>query len=423
MKKMLLFLVLFLSFNECLLPQMVFIVEGKLLDENNTPLSQVQLSLYTPGKVYTASSSSDGSFSFIVSTDVEDNNLPSDYSVSEFYPNPFNPKTRIAITLPNSEVVKTEVFNTLGQKVKEITEQVFTAGTNYLDIELKGLPNGVYISRITIGGKYTVLKKMMLIYGSQHLASNSPTSRPEIRKSSTGLIINLDSLAATSGLMWKKTFVNLPSFNGGTVHLGNLVVERYCIGTPAVTYEGKTYNTVQVGDQCWLKENLDVGVMINSITSADSMRNNGIIEKYCYNNNVANCNTYGGLYQWNEAMRYVTTPGTQGICPTGWHIPALAEFEALKAVVNNNSNALVAVGQGTGAGAGTNTSGFSALLAGARNSDGNFGYLGLTTGFWSTTEFYTSNAYSLTLIYNDSNIFLIGNYKEFGYRARCIKDN
>jgi uncharacterized protein (TIGR02145 family) len=83
----------------------------------------------------------------------------------------------------------------------------------------------------------------------------------------------------------------------------------------------------------------------------------------------------------------VTNEGTQGICPDGWHIPTLAEFETLKATVNNDGNALKAIGQGTGDGAGTNTSGFSALLTGLRSVYGDFNGLGFTTDFWSSTEY------------------------------------
>ena len=105
-----------------------------------------------------------------------------------------------------------------------------------------------------------------------------------------------------------------------------------CPGMPTVTYEGKTYNTILIGDQCWLKENLNVGVMIQAgIAQTD----NGIIEKYCYNNDEINCDIYGGLYQWNEAMQYVTTPGAQGICPPGWHIPTDEEWMVLEGTVDS----------------------------------------------------------------------------------------
>ena len=70
-----------------------------------------------------------------------------------------------------------------------------------------------------------------------------------------------------------------------------------------MTYAGKTYNTVQIGTQCWLRENLDVGTMV---LGAQTKPTTSTIEKYCYNNNPVNCATYGGLYQWNEAMQYDT---------------------------------------------------------------------------------------------------------------------
>lgn len=198
-----------------------------------------------------------------------------------------------------------------------------------------------------------------------------------------------------------------------------------CVGTPTVTYEGKTYNTVQVGTQCWLRENLDVGVYVASTSTGSvhsDVSNNGTIEKYCYKNNEANCATYGGLYDWNEAMAYSTTPGTKGICPSGWHIPTKTEFETLMASVGNDGNKLKREDQGTGSGVGTNTSGFSALLAGSRGNGGGFYDLGGNAGFWSSTEGSASYAVNVYLWSSDSGIGMYGNYKEYGFSIRCLKD-
>lgn len=193
-----------------------------------------------------------------------------------------------------------------------------------------------------------------------------------------------------------------------------------CANTPTVSYAGKTYHTVQIGNQCWLKENLDVGTMISG---SSNQTNNGLIEKYCYSNNTANCNTYGGLYQWNEAMQYVTTQGAKGICPNGWHIPTLAELEALRDAVGGNGNKLKREDQGIGAGQGTNESGFSALLAGYRDYDGNFYELNSFAYFWSSTERSASGAYSMQLTYGNSAIYLSSYYgKAEGLSVRCLKD-
>jgi uncharacterized protein (TIGR02145 family) len=398
-------------------------VTGKLVDENDVGLAGIQLQLYVSSNIFNATSGSDGSFIFNNVTGVEENNqLPTGYLVSENFPNPFNPRTRISITLPERENVKVEVFNLLGQSVAGVIEETFEAGTNYIDIELNGLPNGFYISRITLGDKYTVVKKMMLIYGSQHLIASGGTINAQLNKSnSTYLETNLDSLVATSNIIGWKTFTNLPILSDSTLDLGNLTIERFCPGTPTVLYEGKTYHTVQIKSQCWLKENLDVGTRIDG---AQEQTNDGTIEKYCYYNSTANCNTYGGLYQWNEAMQYDTIEGTKGICPGGWHIPTYEEFVILRISVNNDGNVLKREDQGTGSGQGTNASGFSALLAGERDpGGGSFGSLDYLAIIWCSTESSTADfSYPMYLYDSSSSIVLGYGLKDGGFSVRCLKD-
>lgn len=198
-------------------------------------------------------------------------------------------------------------------------------------------------------------------------------------------------------------------------------LDKPCPGIPTVYYVGKTYTTVQIGTQCWLKENLDVGSMI---LFPQNPSNNGTIEKYCYGNKIENCTVYGGLYKWNEAVAYSTTPGTKGICPDGFHIPTKAEFEKLKTEVHSDDNALKAIGQGTGNGIGTNASGFSALLAGYQENNGvGFMFLRQRTYFWSSTEYSTNNAYCMVLIDDFGNLGTISFSSIFeGRSVRCIKD-
>ena len=210
----------------------------------------------------------------------------------------------------------------------------------------------------------------------------------------------------------------------GTANTQNITMTAYgapCTGIPTVTYAGETYNTIQIGTQCWFKENLDIGTMIQ--TSANSS-NNGTIEKYCYGNNSSNCTTYGGLYQWDEAMSYSTLEGSQGICPDGWHIPTEAEFQTLAAGVSNNSNSLKAIGQGSGSGAGNNTSGFSALLAGYRKYDGTSNIQGSGTYFWSSTEMINLGgvASNIYLSKSDSQVLFYGTSYDLGYSIRCMKN-
>ena len=213
-----------------------------------------------------------------------------------------------------------------------------------------------------------------------------------------------------------------------------------CPGIPTVTYEGKTYNTVQIGTQCWLKENLNVGTKING---HDNQIDNGILEKYCYDDLESNCDIYGGLYQWNEMMQYVALEGTKGICPTGWHIPSDAEWctitNLLDPTVNCNawgySGTEVAMKMkepglthwcppNTGA---NNSSGFTALPSGSlRNMEGFYFYGKMGTAFfWSSSQTYFFNGGGWGRLFSSDQTGItrtnIGGQSQ-GFSVRCIKD-
>lgn len=192
-----------------------------------------------------------------------------------------------------------------------------------------------------------------------------------------------------------------------------------CPGIPTINYEGKTYNTVQIGTQCWLRENLDIGTMIpgNQYPS-----NNGTIEKHCYNNLTTNCDFYGALYRWDEAMQYTTTEGTRGICPEGWHIPTNSEYQVL---VNfaGDGNSLKAVGQGVGGGAGTNSSGFTGLLAGCLDYS-RFNGINWGGDFWTSTLYEYNNTRARYLYLSpDLNFYSLDHWmRSSGFSVRCLKD-
>jgi uncharacterized protein (TIGR02145 family) len=79
--------------------------------------------------------------------------------------------------------------------------------------------------------------------------------------------------------------------------------------------------------------NLNVG---KQILGLKSQTNNQVVEKYCLNDLPAHCDEFGGLYQWAEAMNYqwnasnsgtlLVNVQTQGLCPSGWHIPNFQEY-------------------------------------------------------------------------------------------------
>lgn len=200
-----------------------------------------------------------------------------------------------------------------------------------------------------------------------------------------------------------------------------------CPGVPTVTHGGKVYNTVLIGTQCWFKENLDIGNMINSSTA---QTNNSVIEKYCYNNDAANCAVYGGLYQWNEMMQYVTTAGAQGICPTGWHIPTETEFLALADYLGGY---LAAGGKLKETGTthwltpnygATNTTGFTAIPGGYYYASNNtFTYITRYTYYWSSTQETANDAWFRSIGYFSTSFGRYQSYKTTGNSVRCLKNN
>jgi uncharacterized protein (TIGR02145 family) len=204
-----------------------------------------------------------------------------------------------------------------------------------------------------------------------------------------------------------------------------------CAGTPTVTYGGKTYNTIPIGTQCWFKENLNIGTRINA--SLDQTDNSSI-EKYCYGDLESNCDVYGGLYQWNEMMQYVTTAGVQGICPIGWHIPTDAEYFILtsylggESVAGGKMKSTGTIEDSTGlwhtpnAGA-TNESGFSAIPAGYRYYAGGSLYLPGYVGYWWSSSDYGTN-YTVTRVINlnYTNVYKSSYNKNYGFSVRCLRD-
>ena len=236
---------------------------------------------------------------------------------------------------------------------------------------------------------------------------------------------------------------------GNTVTITTSSIAGGCNGVSTLLYGGKTYNTIQIGNQCWFRENLNIGTRING---AQEQTDNSVIEKYCYNDLESNCDIYGGLYQWAEMVQYlsgatntsswnpVPTGSIQGICPTGWHIPNDAEWCTLTTFLDGTvicSSLDVLTGTNIGqtmkepgtvhwaspnAGA-TNSSGFTALPGGGRYDFSGI-FLGLTTytDFRTASPYNTYQALDYRLEYNTSQIWRNNYYKIDGMSVRCVKN-
>jgi len=172
------------------------------------------------------------------------------------------------------------------------------------------------------------------------------------------------------------------------------------------------YRTVEIGDQTWMAENYNCEV-------------DGSV---CYDNNPANCVTYGRLYDWATAMGLNSNCNSsacsdqvqskhRGICPSGWHIPSEAElYELLQTV---GPGAKLKAESGWNNGNGTDDFGFSALPGGRSYGNGfhDVGYAGF---LWSSTEENATEAYSGSI----SGSIMHRSYgsKSIRYSVRCIQD-
>jgi len=216
-----------------------------------------------------------------------------------------------------------------------------------------------------------------------------------------------------------------------------------CGSTQVQDADGNLYNTVQIGTQCWMASNLNVGTMIGSKladnTTLQNQTNNGLIEKYCYGyidaddaaqiaTGTANCATDGGLYQWNEMMSYSTNPGIQGICPVDWHLPTDAEQYALENYLKDSGATCNAsrVGAWDCTSAGTKlknggSSGFKGLLVGGRDTDGSFYYRTSHAYFWSSSE-SGGDAWTRYLSSGGATVYRYAYTKAYGFSVRCLKN-
>jgi len=178
-------------------------------------------------------------------------------------------------------------------------------------------------------------------------------------------------------------------------------------GTLKDSRDGKTYKTVQIGNQTWMAENL------NYKTS----------ESKCYDNKESNCKRMGRLYTWDAAM---------DACPDGWSLPNNSDFSELKSFVESK------VGEGN-AGSVLKGRTFDMSVEGALEYDDRFGFsgqaagdriknaykfLGETAYLWSSSEGDDSRAFDWVLS-TKSNDFFQGNIKfalkKNGFSVRCIK--
>lgn len=206
------------------------------------------------------------------------------------------------------------------------------------------------------------------------------------------------------------------------VELGSGGSSGFNCGDPLIdSRDGQSYATIKIGGQCWMAENLNYGTFKESIATDEShadVSNNGIVEKYAYDNDIAQLELTGGLYDWNEMMKYTPTESGQGICPDGWHVPSYDEFVELVEAAGGwlQAGKTLKVGGGTG---------FEFQMGGNRRGKGMFTGGGLSGSMWTSTISAAdpdTRAWNIYFIENGDNAAKATDLMIVGKSCRCVKD-
>jgi len=255
-------------------------------------------------------------------------------------------------------------------------------------------------------------------------------------------IVSILIMAFISVSLFAQTNMIIRKTDNSTISISISEIDSvyYEEGLPTVTdYDGNTYNTVTIGTQEWMAENLKVthypnGDAIPNVTDNTAWKNfedNNTDDAYSFYNND-NTTGYGALYTYAAAIGDDWTKDNadgQGVCPDGWHLPADAEWTTLTDYLGGESVAggkMKEIGTihwnnpNTGA---DNSSGFSALPDGYRSSyDGTFSNLGNYGYWWSATESDSSLAYYRYLGNDSAEATNFDNNKSAGFSVRCVRD-
>jgi uncharacterized protein (TIGR02145 family) len=368
-------------------------------------------------------------------TGIDGNNKKNEgFRVIQNSPNPVSDKTMVSIFVPGKDNVEIFVTDVRG---RSLLRSKLLLDRGYHSFSFTPGERGVFFLTASWRGNNNTIKILSEVKVNQ---------RNELVYSGfNGIGLNLKSNGEARGFEFTPGdsllyigYANTPEgINGSDVlsdkpqsdetYLFEIIEGIPCPGAPAVNYGGQIYATVQIGNQCWFKENLNVGLMIQSGMNSS---NNAVTEKYCYDNLETNCNVYGGLYQWDEMMQYSTTSGIQGICPPAWHLPTIDELMTL---TDSLGGLDVAGGKmketgtihwnspNTGA---TNSSGFTTLPSGYYGIPGyTFYLLGKYAILWSSNQSDFDSAWNCWLAYNSNSANKNGTYlKSLAHSVRCHKN-
>jgi uncharacterized protein (TIGR02145 family) len=210
------------------------------------------------------------------------------------------------------------------------------------------------------------------------------------------------------------------------------IVPEFAACGDQIEHEGYSYSTVQIGDQCWFSENCRYLPEVSPSNEGNSTDPYYYVYGYEGTDveaakSTENYQTYGVLYNWPAVM-------TEGICPSGWHIPTDEEWQTMEISLGMSESEAAGTGwRGTdeghqmkstsgwnSGGNGSNSSGFTGLPGGYRSSGGF--YYGGDYGYWWSASESGSDSWERVLYDAYVNVFRNSTNRNYGFSARCVRD-
>ncbi|MBR4786804.1 MAG: T9SS type A sorting domain-containing protein [Bacteroidales bacterium] len=443
-------------------------------DANNqyVPLNRVVITNYSQGWQETLTWPD--TVLMMTTTGIQDYVQGEGIALSQNNPNPFDGTTFVNLTIAEPGEVMMEISDISGRIVETQSFASLQAGNNQLRISLSN--SGVYFLTARQNGHAVSVKMVNRGSGGGNAISFSGNMGTQ------GITTVSHNLKHTPKGSTDKPFntgdhmdyVGYATINGHEVTSAHIDKEQYstetfvlafaeaqgnpdghpCPGTPTVTdIDGNTYNTVMIGTQCWMRENMRVTRYANGDSITASVAAESYVDPYYYdyNNPDIPLEKRGYLYNWPAAMHGLDTSssvpsGIQGICPTGWHVPSWDEWDALRTYLGSmddyhcggcveciapalcdtiawsiDSLHNCVPGQNLSA---NNATGFSAIPAGYFWSS--LAGLGNQTAFWSTTlspgADMSGPRYALLIRNYVSNAAYATYFKNYGLSVRCLRD-
>lgn len=393
---------------------------------------------------------------------VSDYGTRSGLNLSQNIPNPFTGTTEVRLDVADNEDVLVEIADLSGKMVLSKNLTRVQAGTYVLHVQLSSPQTYVLtvhqgkniasIKMVNKGAADRYVVSLLEHVAGKHIAKSEKAVRSNVTHPWTvGDNLSIEGYATIGGTEYSQSLsMQLTNDETVTIQFQGAAPPSFVCGVSTLTdIDNNTYNTVQIGNQCWMKENLRTtryadGTDIPAGYSYESSMSSSYFYDYLYSDMPLAERGY--LYNWPAAMHGAPSSdanpsGVQGVCPTGWHLPSDAEWTQLtnhlsahnefvcNDTIDNIAKALAstsgwltstencAVGNDQTT---NNASGFDAFPAGICNMS--FGGTGEYAYFWSSTQIFGSWVYFRGIGKDDASVLRDDRTMNFGFSVRCLRD-